>query len=437
MTVKIDRENNTVRVSSNTSYICFAIRKSIAEIVDYSENLPDLISLFDLFVKKYKPLSVRIYLTSDKPIPKEEDQFIRYLGFKRTQSGHRRDKRWVSDDWPRDDSFEESYSCSYTKRKNKDEFRLLTEEHGFTSHIELMKYLGYHQEVVFDGYRILDEWMNEGEFLGYLYRMECSCGKFYVGMSKRVGLKEIESYQGGGTRWRRHVKAHKDHTQSKEIVKWCHSYNDLVQKEILLINESKESPLCMNLSTRSQSNYYGVFGGCAECGSRGPHRKACSLYVERICEFCGVVGNSHKSTCPKYTRPRPCSECGSANHKKTCFRYKGLSGRLNCNECGSTSTRHKKICSQYKKQPGCKYCGSEGAHRQGCIKYADRLACKECGSRSYHKNHCSHYKSRKKCLECGSHVHKKTCSHYTPPKPCPECGNLTTHKSGCSKPPKV
>lgn len=437
MTVKIDRENDTVRVSSNTSYICFAIRKSIAEIVDYSENSPDLIPLFDLFVKKYKPISVRIYLTSDKPIPKEEDQFIRYLGFKRTQSGHRRDKRWVSDDWPRDDSFEESYSYSYTKRKNKDEFRLLTEEHGFTSHIELMKYLGYHQEVVFDGYRILDEWMNEDEFLGYLYRMECSCGKFYVGMSKRVGLKEIESYQGGGTRWRRHVKAHKDHTQSKEIVKWCHSYNDLVQKEILLINESKESPLCMNLSTRSQSNYYGVFGGCAECGSRGPHRKACSLYVERICEFCGVVGNSHKSTCPKYTRPRPCSECGSANHKKTCSRYKGLSGRLNCNECGSTSTRHKKICSQYKKQPGCKYCGSEGAHRQGCIKYADRLACKECGSRSYHKNHCSHYKSRKKCLECGSHVHKKTCSHYTPPKPCPECGNRTTHKSGCSKPPKV
>lgn len=426
-----------IEVSNSTSHICFSMRKSVAEIVNYSDNLPDLIPLFDLFVKKYKPLSVRIYLTSDKPIPKEEDQFIRYLGFKRTQSGHRKDKRWVSDAWPRDDSFEKSYSCSYTKRKNKDEFRLLTEEHGFTSHIELMKYLGYHQEVVFDGYRILDEWVNEGEFLGYLYRMECSCGKFYVGMSKRVGIKEIESYHGGGTRWRRHVKAHRDHAQSKEIVKWCRSYNDLVQKEILLINESKKSPLCMNLSTRSQSNYYGVFGGCAECGSRGPHKKLCSLYVERICDFCRVVGNSHKSTCPKYTRPRPCSECGSANHKKTCSRYKGLSGRLNCRECGSTSTRHKKICSQYKKQPGCKFCGSEGAHRQGCIKYDDRLACKECGSRSYHKNHCSHYKSRKKCLECGSHVHKKTCSHYTPPKPCPECGNLTTHKSGCSKPPKV
>ena len=299
--------------------------------------------------------------------------------------------------------------------KNKEEFRLLNEEYKFESHIEMMEYLGYHQEVVFSGYRTLDEWVNEGDFLGYLYRMECSCGKFYVGMSKRVGIKEIESYQGGGTRWRRHVKAHKDHTQSKEIVKWCHSYNDLVQKEVLLINESKKSPLCMNLSTRNQSNYYGVFGGCAECGSRGPHRRSCSLYVERICDFCGVVGNSHKSICPKYVKPRICLECGSPNHKKTCSKYKGLFGRLNCKECGSTSTRHKKICSQYKKQPGCKFCGSEGAHRQECPKHKERFSCPECDSR----------------------VHKKTCSHYITPKPCPECGNRTTHKSGCSKPPKV
>ena len=437
MTAKINRDNDTINVSDGNSYISFVMRKSVAEIVNYSENLLDLIPLFDLFVKKYKPLSVRIYLTSDKPIPKEEDQFIHYLGFKRTHSGHRRDKRWVSDTWPRDDSFEESYSYSYTKRKSKEEFRILAEEHDFESHIEMMKYLGYHQEVVFDGYRVLDEWVNEGDFLGYLYRMECSCGKFYVGMSRRVGIKEIESYQGGGTKWRRHVKAHRDHSQSKEIVKWCHSYNDLVQKEVLLINESKKSPLCMNLSTRSQSNYYGVFGGCAECGSRGPHRKTCSLYVERICTFCGVNGNSHRSTCPKHVKQEPCSECGSTNHKKTCSRYKGLSGRLNCEECGSTSTRHKKICSQYKKQSGCKYCGSEAAHRKGCVKYTKRLACPECGLKSYHKEYCSRYKPKKTCSECKSSVHKKTCPHYTPPKPCPECGNLTTHKSGCSKPPKV
>ena len=413
--VEIIKNNKIVTLSDGDVHLSFKMRQSVAEIISHSENISDLIPLFDLFVKKYSPLSVRIYLTNDRPIPKEEDQFIHYLGFKRTHSGHRKDKRWVSDTWPRDDSFEESYSCTYTRRKNKDEFRYLVEEHSFESHIEMMKYLGYHQEVVFSGYRILDEWVNEGDFLGYLYRMECSCGKFYVGMSKRVGLKEIESYRGGGTRWRRHVRAHKDHTQSKEIVKWCHSYNDLVQKEVLLINESKKSPLCMNLSTRSQSNYYGVFGGCAECGSRGPHRKSCSLYVERICDFCGVVGNSHKSICPKYVKPRICLECGSPNHKKTCSKYKGLFGRLNCKECGSTSTRHKKICSQYKKQPGCKFCGSEGAHRQECPKHKERFSCPECDSR----------------------VHKKTCSHYIKPKPCPECGNLTTHKSGCSKPPKV
>lgn len=413
--VEIIKNNKIVTLSDGDVHLSFKMRQSVAEIISHSENISDLIPLFDLFVKKYSPLSVRIYLTSDSHLPKEEDLFIHHLGFKRTHSGHRKDKRWVSNEWPRNDSFEESYSCTYTRRKNKEEFRSLVEEHGFESHIEMMKHLGYHQEVVFDGYRILDEWVNEGDFLGYLYRMECSCGKFYVGMSKRVGIKEIESYHGGGTRWRRHVKAHKDHVQSKEIVKWCHSYNDLVQKEILLINESKESPLCMNLSTRSQSNYYGVFGGCAECGSRGPHRKSCSLYVERICDFCGVVGNSHKSICPKYVKPRICLECGSPNHKKTCSKYKGLFGRLNCKECGSTSTRHKKICSQYKKQPGCKFCGSEGAHRQECPKHKERFSCPECDSR----------------------VHKKTCSHYIKPKPCPECGNLTTHKSGCSKPPKV
>lgn len=117
MTAIINRDNDTINVSDGNSHISFVMRKSIAEIVNYSENFIDLIPLFDLFVKKYKPLSVRIYLTSDKPIPKEEDQFIHYLGFKRTHSGHRRDKRWVSDTWPRDDSFEESYSCSYTKRK--------------------------------------------------------------------------------------------------------------------------------------------------------------------------------------------------------------------------------------------------------------------------------------------------------------------------------
>lgn len=413
MTAIINRDNDTINVSDGNSHISFVMRKSIAEIVNYSENFIDLIPLFDLFVKKYKPLSVRIYLTSDKPIPKEEDRFIHYLGFKRTHSGHRRDKRWVSDVWPRDDSFEESYSYSYTKRKSKEEFRLLVKEHGFESHIEMMEYLGYHQEVVFNGYRILDEWVNEGDFLGYLYRMECSCGKFYVGMSKRVGINEIDSYCGGGTRWRRHVNAHKDHTQSKEIVKWCHSYNDLVQKEILLINESKKSPLCMNLSTRSQSNYYGVFGGCAECGSRGPHRKSCSLYVKRICNICGVVGNSHKSTCPKYTRPRPCPECGSANHKKTCSRYKGLSGRLNCKECGSTSTRHKKICSQYKSVPECKHCGSKGAHHVGCPKYRSRPPCPECGSRSNHRRFCSMFKERAVCPECGSpSTHKKTCPRH-------------------------
>lgn len=248
---EIIKNNKIVTLSDGEVHLSFKIRQSVAEIIRYSENISDLIPLFDLFVKKYKPLSVRIYLTSDKLIPKEEDRFIHYLGFKRTHSGHRKDKRWVSNEWPRNDSFEESYSCTYTRRKNKEEFRSLVEEHGFESHIEMMKYLGYHQEVVFDGYRILDEWVNEGDFLGYLYRMECSCGKFYVGMSKRVGIKEIKSYQGGGTRWRRHVKAHREHTQSKEILKWCHSYNDLVQKEILLISESKESPLCMNLSTRS------------------------------------------------------------------------------------------------------------------------------------------------------------------------------------------
>ena len=214
MTAIINRDNDTINVSDGNSHISFVMRKSIAEIVNYSENFIDLIPLFDLFVKKYKPLSVRIYLTSDNPIPKEDDRFIHYLGFKRTHSGHRRDKRWVSDVWPRDDSLEESYSCTYTRRKNKKEFRSLVEEHGFESHIEMMKYLGYHQEVVFSGYRILDEWVNEGDFLEYLYRMECSCGKFYVGISKRVGIKEIESYHGGGTRWRRHVKAHKDHTHS-------------------------------------------------------------------------------------------------------------------------------------------------------------------------------------------------------------------------------
>ena len=99
METEISREDDTIKISKGDSYISFIIRKSIAEIIDHSENMPELIPLFDLFIKKYKPISVRIYLTNDRPIPKEEDQFIHYLGFKRTHSGHRKDKRWVSDTW--------------------------------------------------------------------------------------------------------------------------------------------------------------------------------------------------------------------------------------------------------------------------------------------------------------------------------------------------
>ena len=166
--VEIVKNNKIVTISDGSVHLSFKIRQSVAEIISHSENISELIPLFDLFVRKYSPLSVRIYLTSDSHLPKEEDLFIHHLGFKRTHSGHRRDKRWVSNEWPRNDSFEESYSCTYTRRKNKEEFRSLVEEHGFESHIEMMKYLGYHQEVVFDGYRILDEWVNEGDFLGYL-----------------------------------------------------------------------------------------------------------------------------------------------------------------------------------------------------------------------------------------------------------------------------
>lgn len=73
--VEIIKNNKIVTLSDGDVHLSFKMRQSVAEIISHSENISDLIPLFDLFVKKYSPLSVRIYLTSDSHLPKEEDLF--------------------------------------------------------------------------------------------------------------------------------------------------------------------------------------------------------------------------------------------------------------------------------------------------------------------------------------------------------------------------
>lgn len=54
--------------------------------------------------------------------------------------------------------------------------------------------------------------------VGYLYRVDCSCGGIYVGLSEKLDAKSIERYLGSGVRWRLHLRSHFDHSQSKAVI---------------------------------------------------------------------------------------------------------------------------------------------------------------------------------------------------------------------------
>lgn len=54
--VEIIKNNKIVTLLDGDVHLSFKMRQSVAEIISHSENISDLIPLFDLFVKKYSPL---------------------------------------------------------------------------------------------------------------------------------------------------------------------------------------------------------------------------------------------------------------------------------------------------------------------------------------------------------------------------------------------
>ena len=231
--------------------------------------------------------------------------------------------------------------------------------------------------------------------IGYIYRLTCSCGKVYVGMSTQLSPRALEEYLGSGTLLRKHREKNPEHLLAKEILSYHETLEALLEAEVQEILKEKElsGRACLNLKTTSQASV------CSECLSPGSHRRACSSFSQQ-----------------------PCPECGAKNpgaHRRRCSQRKETS----CGECSLGS----------------------GQHRRGCSSFRERRPCEACG-KTYgpHLKACPSHKKPKACEECLSVSHKRTCSRYKR-RPCPEChGALNSHKKAykavlpmCSNLPKL
>jgi len=419
--------------------------------------------LFKHFVKENKPLSVIVYTSAKHDhLFENKNHYIKHMDFSEFEKSKKvKEGVFVSKEWPRKDSYGQSYSASAINRIGPD--RLLGTKFGFTngSNQDIMFALGYELQKIDSVSSKSDIWISEKtvnnstDASGYLYKVNCSCGAIYFGMSERTKPAEIENYMGSGSKWLSHLKTNPTHTQNKVILKWFKDTDELRTEEtnIVYIGKKIYGTLSFNLKETKQ----GVV--CAECGSFGRHKKQCSKYYTpgsrtAPCLECGGLSNHHRITCSLYVVPRKpetCLECGGERgHRKNC------SKKISCVECGSGNLgAHRTTCSLYTPPTACAECGNMKHHSPSCSLFTEKKACAECNSKSRHKFTCSQYKDASKCSECGgtfNHLascskqkrkrcsecnsltkHKSTCPLYVEPKKCAECGAIAIHFKKCSK----
>ena len=81
----------------------------------------------------------------------------------------------------------------------------------------------------------------------YIYKTTCNVtGKWYVGMHSTSNLED--GYIGSGLRLRRSIRKYGVDNHTKEILEYCNSREELVLREIEIVNsELVSDENCMNL----------------------------------------------------------------------------------------------------------------------------------------------------------------------------------------------
>jgi hypothetical protein len=82
----------------------------------------------------------------------------------------------------------------------------------------------------------------------YIYKITClKNNRYYIGMHSTDNLED--GYMGGGKRIKNSVKKHGKDAHRKEILEFFENREDLVNREIQLVNEDLiNDPMCMNLN---------------------------------------------------------------------------------------------------------------------------------------------------------------------------------------------
>lgn len=408
--------------------------------------------LFKHFRQVNQPLSVIVYTSvKDSHLFDFTDHYVTHMGFSRIkESTLTRVGRWVSEEWPRKDSYGKAYAASSIAHLGPD--RMLGTKFGknLGTNSQIMENIGYKLEYVKEPSPIVDGW----RAAGYLYRTDCSCEAFYVGMSRNTEPNHITNYIGSGTWLQNHLSSHKDHTTVKTILSIYHNLDELLDAEVALINNFIQDPQCLNVKDWRQGLQ------CPECRSFSVHKSYCKFYKGvKVCELCEGK-TRHKKTCPLFIPSAICDECkgSSGNHKKICSSYKET--QIRCKECNGYYFRHRKVCSEWVPPTRCDECGQGSHHARSCSKFSGKqrddicieckknnnshrrtcskwkpMYCEECASKgALHKSFCSKYKPRTSCPECGGigRKHRKACSQYAAVW-CDECKTANKHSKECSK----
>lgn len=371
--------------------------------------------LFKYFIKNHDPENIIVYTdVTNTHLMNDNDHYVKHLNFERLKNPRKaKIERWISEVFPREDGYGRDYSATSITHYGPD--RMLGTKLGFNNgtNSEIMEKLGYKKVATYGMTPRVDFWYKK--HFGYCYKIDCSCGAFYVGMSTKSDFHSIKNYKGSGKKWLSHLKKHPDHKQSKTVISYYENFEDLSNAELKLILDNIDNINCYNLKTDLQNTKPIKLPFCDDCKSSGAHKKTCSKFVVNVCSECGGKSRRHKKECSLFVPVPPCSECGgkSFQHKKTCSMFVAKVG-VNCSECKSSSTVHKKSCSKFINSSGCDKCGSPAAHKKNCSKRIVYVFCDECGTKSNHKKECSKWTPLPACNFCGSRsTHKKWCEKYT------------------------
>ena len=154
--------------------------------------------LFEKFVTDIAPLSVVVYTSiKDKHLLSHSNHYVKHLGFTEyAKSKPIKEIFFTSREWPREDNYGQSYAASAVHRIGPD--RLLGTKLGFESgtNREIMLSLGYEEQRFESISPQVDAWFSNraqprsSTALGYLYRVDCSCGASYPGMGSVPLVKQ-------------------------------------------------------------------------------------------------------------------------------------------------------------------------------------------------------------------------------------------------------